>query len=261
MGPQVNHNDPRKGICPLCRKLKVLKKSHSISNAFFKEITRQSSGKGIFFGLRDEDPVTLSSDTWWDYLLCGECEAELNDSIERYSISVLRGEQGNQDLHEDGITLRNVDLSKLQLYIMSVFWRAAHSKHDAYQELAIAQPFLSKLRGCLMEYKSIPPSLATIKVSKVIDRTIGFSPDDLNDLIYLFGGNILKRALYKMLFRGFLFEIYVPGLKYGERKAEGVICPSNKVFFIPYLNIADNAELTSIFKRLKEKADASNIAP
>jgi hypothetical protein len=61
--------------CALCRTTGELKRSHIIPNSFFKAMKKD--GKLVRFDFDEQSQVRLSIESWWEYLLCAECEARL----------------------------------------------------------------------------------------------------------------------------------------------------------------------------------------
>jgi hypothetical protein len=117
------------GICPLCQREKQLSRSHILPNASFRKIKRQNSGKLVSFDDSAYTPVGHTVESWWEYLLCHECEQILS-VYENYSIGILR--KMARDSH---FTLKNFDYVKLKLFFTSLLWRAAVSNQDAFSKV------------------------------------------------------------------------------------------------------------------------------
>ena len=235
--------------CSLCCNKKKMQKSHVIPDSIFKRVFRGDSGKAISFKNDEETWIGYSSDSWWDYLLCGECEKILNDNYECYSLALLRGAKGKVERLSAGVTFSQANLTKLQLFIISIFWRAAVSNISEYQKVYIPDPLRDEIRESIYSGNSVTIARATVKLSRLIDYTPnGFSEDNLRKIIVSpFFRKTNNRFTFCFLLEGFFVEILTPGLKYNERRNnKGIIYPSNDGFMAPYLSIFDVPELVEL---------------
>ncbi|MDT0130470.1 hypothetical protein FPK48_21345, partial [Acinetobacter baumannii] len=81
----------KKGICKLCDLEKELKRSHVIGRAVFKKALN-----GANYALRldkQHKKVIKDQDQWATYMLCGDCEHDLNTKYEGYSLDILRNKK------------------------------------------------------------------------------------------------------------------------------------------------------------------------
>lgn len=234
--------------CALCLRKETLQKSHVIPNAVFKRIFRNNNGQGIRFNDDKDSPIDLSSDSWWEYLLCGVCEPKLNDFYERYSLALFRGSKGNVSRHEHGVTFSGTDLTKLKMFLISIFWRAAVTNHPAYAKVYIPEPWREQIREAIHFNRQISQNLATVKINRLIDSSVdGFTLENLKNLIVT---PFLRRRSSGFslcfLIEGFFIEIFTPGLRYKKRSEKGVLNPENSVFMVPYLKIFEIPELVEL---------------
>jgi hypothetical protein len=81
-------------------------------------------------------------------MLCSKCDNEILGNYERYSAGVLYNGKGvgqlkmNRLISHDRIKsvgLSNLDYSKFKLFILSVLWRAHHSKNSFFSKINIDQ--------------------------------------------------------------------------------------------------------------------------
>ena len=79
-----------KGRCRLCLKYKNLMKSHIIPNAVFRRLKKEGDGKLIEINTNPIEKIHYTSDSWWEYLLCDNCEKKIS-KYESYGLSVIRG--------------------------------------------------------------------------------------------------------------------------------------------------------------------------
>lgn len=234
--------------CALCLVTTELSKSHIIPNSVFRRILQENQGKAITFSDDKQSPIKYSSDSWWEYLLCCDCESLLNAHYEGYSIALLRGSQGRVTRGNHGVTIREANLQRFQLFLMSVYWRAAVSSHPSYSTIFITEPFGSEIRKALKNDCPIALRLATIKISRLIDYTEGgFSLSVLKSLIISpFARRVTSGFSFCFLIEGFFIEIFTPGLRHKSRSQKGILHPDKPVFLIPYLHIFDVPEIFNL---------------
>lgn len=234
-------------ICKLCFNERELKKSHAIPDSVFRKVFRGNSGKSIVIPGGGDEPVNYSSDSWWMFQLCGYCEALLNSSYEDYSIKVLRGSRGKCKRHENGITFSHILTSKLINFFIAVFWRAANSEHDSYAKVYVPDLWNKQIGNMLLNLKTIPQKLATVRLSRLIDYTqpCGFSAESLRMIIMspFFRRHSYGHFSFCFVFEGFFIEIFTPGLKISERKRAGILRKTSNMVMVPFIDIFDIPEL------------------
>ena len=237
--------------CALCLETKDLRRSHAIPDSIFKRISKKHNGQAVSFNDDDTSPVDYSSDSWWAYQLCSNCEQHLNTSYEQYSLSAIRGGKGKVIKHNLGVTLSKVDTLILQLFFLSIFWRAANSKNEAYQKVQIPEPWNNNLRTHLLQQTRVPLRFMTVKISRLIDNSAerGFSYETLKDIITSpFPRKISsKKFSFCFVFEGFFIEIFVPGHTLKHRAEKGVIDPLKNIIIAPHVNVFDIPELVQLF--------------
>lgn len=238
------------GQCALCLTVTDLRRSHAIPDSVFKRISKENNGQAISFNDDDTSLVDYSSDSWWEYQLCSSCEQHLNLSYEQYSLSVIRAGKGKILKHDFGVTFSEIDTLKLQLFFLSIFWRAANSKNEAYQNVYIPEPWNNDLRLHLLNKTRVPLLFMTVKISRLIDRSAkdGFSLKTLKKVIAspFFRKLPNRKFSFCFLFEGFFIEIFMPGFTQNQRVAKGVINPLNNIMVAPYLNIFDIPEILNL---------------
>ncbi len=236
--------------CALCLQIAELRRSHAIPNSIFRLISKKNNGQAVSFNDDDASLVDYSSDSWWEYQLCGNCEQHLNSSYERYSLSVIRAGKGKLLKHDHGMTFSEIDTLKLQLFFLSIFWRAAKSKNEAYKRVKIPESLSNELRVHLLSKTRVPLRLMTVKISRLIDLSAkdGFSLSVLKDFVVspFFRRLSGDKFSFCFIFEGFFIEIFIPGYTLKQRTARGVINPLSKIFIAPFLNIFDIPEVVSL---------------
>ena len=238
-------NKARNGTCRLCLEKTNLKKSHTIGNSIFKQISKTMDGKAIVLSSGDDD-IQYSSDSWSDYLLCSTCEHLLNDRYERYSLNILRGKHVTVLKTSTGIKFEKIEQRKLILYFLSIYWRAANSSHEAYSNVVILDSDNELLRNLILNDHQPPSGKFSIRISRVIDynypKKNTFSPQVLKQVIVSPYCNIYEN--YKLnnisvcyMFEGFFVEIFIPALKLKERKKPGTLSKTKTSLFVPYQDL------------------------
>jgi hypothetical protein len=108
------------GNCALCTTEKLLEKSHIIPNTLFKRLKRDNAGKAIVFDDKKNTLIRYESGSWWEYLLCGECE-DIISGYEEYSFLALRGKGGIKlNYHQLGLTFHHLNYLKFKLFLTSL---------------------------------------------------------------------------------------------------------------------------------------------
>ena len=218
------------GVCKLCIKNNKLQFSHAIGDSIFKKIFRENSGKAIEV-TSDNQHISYSSDSWAEDQLCEDCERLLNYRYEKYALSVLRAQKGVKVTKTKlGITFSDINLHIMNMYFLSIFWRAANSKHQSYKNVSISDDDNEYLRKAINENNGITANRFLVKLSRLIDNTevSGFSAQGLKEVIispfqrsYIYKG--AQYLLICFVFEGFLIEIFRKGLKLKDRNMVGVI--------------------------------------
>jgi hypothetical protein len=239
-------------VCKLCKVGTDIKKSHAIADSVFKKIFRVNSGKAITFS-NDEEDISYSNDSWWEYQLCGDCETHLNQSYEKYSLQVLRAQTGNFCKSEYGLTFSDVDLHKFNMFFLSIFWRAANSGHSAYKNVVMLDQDNEFLRDALLHNRKVPISRLSVKVERLIDKTLegGFTPESLKELIIspfcrIHETHKTNHVSVCFIFEGFFIQIFMPGLKLKNRVKSGVINEPKRILSIPYLDLFNIKEIEQL---------------
>ena len=238
------------GRCRLCLEFKDLRKSHIIPNAAFRYIFKKNNGRAITFSDNEASYVRYTSHSWSEYLLCAECEEHLNKNYEHYSIALLRGSLGSVKVRKNsiGISFSNVDLEKVHLFFLSIIWRSAISNLDSYARVHFPVRLENEIRRHLFEIKKIRSCIVGVKISRLVDKTVGgFSDKLLKEFIvspfYRFA---TKGFTFCFLLEGFFVEIFIPSMSLRDRSGHGVILPKKTILLVPFLNIFDVPELVRI---------------
>lgn len=238
---QFKQKEPKP--CALCLKFKILKKSHAIPNVYFREI-KNKKGKLIAVS---SDKVEYKQDSWYEHQLCGNCERLLNEFYEKDSLSFFREKIGKKIKDSKSITFRDIDTKKIQLFLLSIFWRAANSEHLAYKKIGIEEPWNNELRQYILENKPVPLNLVTVKLSYLTHD--GKRNDEnkkalIGTIITPFHRKLLyNRVSFCFLIKGFFIEFFIPSFGF---KRKGVINLKKDSLVIPFIDIDDIPEFKEL---------------
>lgn len=250
----------KSGICKLCLNQRELCDSHALPNSAFKYIFRQSKGKAVVLTDDNQTPIKTSSDSWSDYLLCLDCEKNLNDDFDQYGIAVFRGEKGEVKIIDNGVSFSNVDKQRLRMFFLSLLWRISISPHDSYRNIDLPYALEEELRDALAEGKKIRGALCTVAIYRLRDtkKTSGFSHDGLREIIASpfarkYGNGQVSICF---LFFGYLVEIFISRLPKKYLSRPGIISGNGNIFFAPYQEILEVKEIVSTLARSLQKHDS-----
>ncbi len=252
-----------KSTCRLCRELKELKRSHILPDALFRSIKRQNSGKLISFDDSKYTSVKYSSDSWWEYLLCSDCEGIIS-GYEKYGLEMLRRIPKNM-VHSPGrgLTIRNVDYPKFKLFATSLLWRAAVSDHDAFAKVVLPDLLAEEARSSLISSRPLSPFKLGCTIVRLIDQTSeskgGFSETAIKQLTISPIPRIRSRYVsFIFVIEGYLLEFFAPSIPLNESARQGFL-KNAKVLYIPNKNIFEIEELVNIMVSGYRKADLGMV--
>lgn len=250
--------------CSLCLQNKKLSKSHSIPNAAFKSLLKSNNGNAISIYADTDTPIQYMNDSWADQILCHDCENFLNETYEKYSISLLRGKNSGISFHGYGFTLsKTVEIWRFRLFLISILWRASISEHKSYGKVVLPNYIKDEIRNYLLTKKDIPDRLVTVCVRQIFDSETGkFSRSQLDDFITSPYYRKNKDSYsFCFVFLGIFLEIHFPGLKFKKRISQGVLKKGTSTFFAPRIDLFDIPEIVDILGAGIEKAKSGLVSP
>lgn len=229
-----------KGECALCKNTRNLERSHVIPNAAFKKIKRSMSGKAI---VSDDEHswVQYSSESWWEYMLCGDCEDRFSD-YEKYFTEVLRGSRrAKHKINKYGMTFVDLDHRVSKLFLQSLLWRAAVSRQTKFQKVVLHPTWAEEFRQSLYAEKPLSQLKYGCKILKLNDPTLGgFSMENLDQIVISPIPRVTgQRMSFLFLLEGYLFEFFCPSVPFSRSKERGVY-RNKKVFFVPFQAICQS---------------------
>jgi hypothetical protein len=250
------------GVCALCLKSKDLCKSHIIPNAVFRRI-KNNNDSGQLVQLDDSRhvPIQYSQESWWEYLLCKDCERTIRN-YESYGLSFLRGGSNAKAYkHSGGVTFRGHVYARFKLFLTSVLWRAAVSKQPHFSKVILPPQCSEAARQSLLDVQPLQPLRLGCKLTRMIDYTDrkdgGFSDENLKEFVISPIPRLFEHAkfyTFLFLFEGFLFEYFVPTIPYKKKSGPGVHRDS-AILFVPYESIIEVPELLRLMVSAYGKHD------
>lgn len=249
-------------VCALCIEPRTLRKSHIIPNAVFRRIKQgQNSGQLIQLDDSEHTPVHYSQESWWEHLLCADCERAIGE-YEKYGLALLRGsERSKIQKHTEAVTFRAHDYRRFKLFLTSLLWRAAVSKQSYFSKVILLDKCKEEARVSLFKGKPLGPLRLGCKLLRMTDNTSeadgGFPPESLEQLVISPIPRLHEgRPYYTFLFliEGFLLEYFVRAIPHKQANERGVH-KNSPVLFVPLKSIFDVPELVKLMVSAYGKHD------
>lgn len=223
-------------------------RSHILPNAIFRRIKKNSSGRLIRFDNDKKSAVHYSQESYWERLLCKECEEIIRD-YETYGLKLLRGAKFvSAHTHSNGVTFRNHKYNPFKLFLSSVVWRASVSKQDAFAKVLLPSFIKEEARLSLLNSRPLGPYKLGCKIFRLHDETKGFSSTVLRQFIISPVPRLPAKAnsySFLFIFEGFVFEFFVPTIPIRRRSERGIQKKSN-ILFTPFIEFGEIPELMNL---------------
>lgn len=228
------------GDCVFCNEEKVLKRSHAIGNSVFSKVLKECE-KNVALSVRiDDKTLQRSNDSWATKQLCNECEIFFNKSFENYSLNALRGKRKEILISslEDCTKFENINNIKMAGYILSILWRAFHSKHAAYARILLFKDDHERIKEFLKNPNEVPEGM-NIRVSSLYDPNGRYNDDLISKLIIspFFIRDKNKRTVNSFIFEGNQFELVYGDKVSNELEESGFINVQSNTLMVPKKNI------------------------
>lgn len=244
------------GICKLCRNEKELRKSHVIPRSVFKRALKEFTYARMLD--HKNNKVVNTQDQWATYLLCADCEHQLNISFEKYSLGALRGEIRGVKHQEkkDYLQIVNIDQKRLILYMISILWRALESDHRVFKginDLEISEQIKENLRLSIYKNRLPRAQLISVRISKLVTTIDEFKDLSLS-FITNFTFNADPRGFVRSLIimDGYSFEIFFHTSLSSQLPRLGVLKASKRILKIPRIEAFSIPELTQSLTKMIE---------
>jgi hypothetical protein len=237
------------GLCRLCVNERQLSRSHIIPNALFRRIKQRDAGKGVSFDDSKDGVVEHTSESWWEYLLCEDCEQRLA-ALDKAGVELLRAARKAANKPKDGVLVEPFDYTGLKRFLTSIVWRAAVSTLPEFHQVVLPSAYADDLRKSLLTERALAPNQLACRLEILFDATQasrgGFSADNLGQLIPSPHARLLSgRASFLFVLDGFLVELFAADAPHKEWRRLGMLKDERK-FYIPPRNIFDVPELKQL---------------
>ena len=247
------------GICKLCDQKKKLQKSHAIGRTVFNKVLSKTNNNTLLNISPRSMRITQTNDQWDTYQLCLECEGIFNRQYENYSINALRGKYDSIKLTKfaSGWSFNGLKQEKILHYVVSILWRAAHSTHTAYKDVAIPDELNLYLKDVFLKDKEILPNFLNVRMRILKDYLQLISNEGLQKiLISPYAYKTKNNVLYVMMFEGWYIEIFFLKPKFKERRKLGYLRNGKNIFFAPYIEFSQVPGLMQTFLHGKSWVDS-----
>ncbi|EMC2018470.1 TPA: hypothetical protein OXQ53_003006 [Acinetobacter baumannii] len=244
----------KKGICKLCDLEKELKRSHVIKKAL----------NGANYALRldkQHKKVIKDQDQWATYMLCGDCEHDLNTKYEGYSLDILRNKKKSvkHKKRDNHYEIQGVNQKKLILYLISIIWRGIESSHEVFNKLKffdespVAKNFLKE---CIKNDRVVLTECYDVRISKLVSTITSFKNEELDfitDIHCSIDNN--ERIRFLTIFEGYCFEFFYYTDSSQSVSSLGVLKKNKRILRMPYIDVFSIPEFR---KSLLDMLEAQN---
>jgi hypothetical protein len=190
--------------CALCQRNAVLKKSHIIPNAYFRSM-KNDEGKLVSFQLEPDAEVRLTQDSWYENLLCGDCEGQFSALEKRWIERMRLVHQAYANGGSD-IELPDFEYDSFRTFLLSIFWRPSVSSLTPFETVRLSADENEELRAALHAGSTKAVTKWHILFRKVIDREHGLELDQL--LIRPTGTVAGATTRHRFIFGGFVIDFF-----------------------------------------------------
>ncbi len=128
--------------CVFCEKTKNLIKAHIIPKGLHKQLYSSGENSKIRVGASKRRMKRSPSGIWDKHILCSECDNSFS-LWEKYGIEFLSSPVDKNKIicgpHGDKIaySVYNLDCVKLQLFFLSLLWKASITKREEYATVSL----------------------------------------------------------------------------------------------------------------------------
>jgi hypothetical protein len=230
--------------CQLCLKEPKLLRSHILPRAYFKEITRNSSGKAISFDDFPDTVVRFSSSQWVQELMCEACEKTIG-RYEASAIETLRTFRGK--FGKSGEQRLCLESNHCRLFLTSLIWRSAIATIDEFQKVCLPKAIRERARRSLFSGTPLPRQVLTCTLRILTDKSQGFDDASLRNFLITPIPRV-DGIPYSFLFLidGILLDFFCPGLTESrDLEADGVMS-GRRLITVPTVDIFEVRELVNI---------------
>lgn len=163
--------------CQLCKLHKKLINAHIIPKWAFKYLHHENSTKQSIVIFSKDKMVRRPIGPYDQNILCHECDSFLG-TYDEYGKDILLGAP-LEYYNDAAYIIKNVNFNKIQIFLLSVIWRASISEKDEFNRVQIG-PYEERIRTILLNAKEKTEGEFLEKYSFVITKfRKGMLPSDV----------------------------------------------------------------------------------
>lgn len=202
------------GTCKLClNELLLLKKSHIIPDFVYRKsgMYNEKHKVNVFNPqelLEGKAPSFQQSGAYDSNILCARCDNEIIGKYEKYASSILTN--GNlssyrpSSQHQAYLICENIDYRLFKLFLLSILFRSAISKHSLFEGILLLPENLEELR--LMVYEGEPGSNDKFPfIVGLMDTTAVGTDTIISPISTIVGGSEKNRRHHRFIFGGMAY--------------------------------------------------------
>jgi len=242
--------------CKLClTTTNQLRKSHAIPRAIFRKLLDEK-GKYIQHKI-DEDSVHTGQDQGAVIMLCGECENLINNQFEDYSLRILNDHYSEAD--GNGVRLCDVNLHKINMYCLSVFWRSMVSESNLYHAIPNVPEVTEWYRKYILHNTPVPRTEFAVFIYRLDGRRLGLDGDGMRGtLLNPTSTRSTLGSVVRFVYSGYLFEKYPFWYSRLNKKSEDGLVRKNKRYMrIPDLDVTSQDWFITAYNKTVRKLQNS----
>ena len=242
--------------CALCTETKELCRSHIIPDSYFRKMKQQSNGLLVEFDTDPETVVKKGIDSWWEYLLCKDCEKKC-EALETRWIPRLREAGKKFTSVEQFVPLAQFEYHSFRRFMLSVLWRSSVSKQPEFGPVRLTPPAAEVLRAIVYGEKNAPPeNVLAIRVRKIFDATGAMSAESFEHMVMAPRPNTERGFIeIRFMFAGYVIDFAMAELNAGQMQASGYAL-DRQTFDIPAIAMVDITELMHVGVHMLVKKDS-----
>jgi hypothetical protein len=242
------------GKCLNCGDESILQSSHAINKTFFQEISqkcKETHGRSLQLEFGNMFPK-LDGDQLATLQMCSACENFFNSKYENYSIKFLKGKLSITNKRETKkyICYSNIDHTKISKFLLSIFWKISNSNHKYLKNVAIFPKEANiVIRDCLNSETPLCKLDCNLKIFKLKDSSYNLSDDSLKQIImtpFLSYSESTGQLTYRMIFYGYLFQLFFKRISYDEKKKGRYLKDGNGSLYIDFIELDEIKEFTKL---------------
>jgi hypothetical protein len=232
-------------VCALCKTPSILKSSHIIPNAYFKQM-KDKTGKLVSFDMEEDTPVVTAQDSWQEYLLCEKCEGKLS-TLETKWIRNLRKADVLFAKGHRVVELPDFDYDSFRTFLLSILWRASVTSHEKFADIMLTAHDQEELRLAILAGSTTALGDWAVHIHKIVDRRGLLNFDQMMrqpEMVQALGA-----VFYRFIFGGYMFDFLL------HKQSRGATLLSDGATFpLQSINMTEIAEVMLTGRKAVDKS-------